>query len=335
MLWRLIVTISSSRNFSFYLIFSFVVIALAIKHIALIRHNIYILITVLLVVLCFNCFKLKGSFRNTYLSDIKENLCSFLHDEHYILFIESKDFRRIFNSSFSPEKQLSFKDTSLLYHNLLALYTKYNFQDNDAYFVLAEKKNKYLDDQIIFFFKENNIRFRKIQQYYTNTKKTKFYSVYSLERFKPPVAIDKRKAISHEQHLKGVLQTSNYKNSSDILNVIEKGTIKIYNPLLDVYIIQYQKRLYWFIGSSVSNDTEVIYQLYTEYPDLLPSRRIEYGFDNLGFRIGGGTELKKLGNYRIFTKSLPESYPINYISVGFNTAGIVTWFNLFQPDPIK
>lgn len=185
-LWRLLFTISSSRNYSFYLICAFVAIAFAAKHVASKKHSHYALITVLFVILFFHFNKLNGSFKNTYIADIRDCTSTFLHDGHTVLFVDAKDFNRIRNTDLFPQKQYGFLEVTLPYHNLLAMYTKYDFRENDACFILSEKAGTHFDAPILSFFRENNIRFQKIQQYRTNTSKTRFYSVYYLEHFKPP-----------------------------------------------------------------------------------------------------------------------------------------------------
>ena len=70
------------------------------------------------------------------------------------------------------------------------------------------------------------------------------------------------------------------------------ATLKAYNSEFDtfVYLIPEEEarsadKLMWLIGwEGLDNTTEIIYHLHTNTPDLLPENRIQYKFDNRGFR---------------------------------------------------
>lgn len=110
---------------------------------------------------------------------------------------------------------------------------------------------------------------------------------------------------------------------------MNEGILKVYQPDFDVYIFQIDNKLLWFVGTDVDKTTEIIYQIHTTRPDLLPEERIKHGFDNRGFRPNPGSESGYFGKYRLFEREIPSEYPITDVYVGFNTSGTVTWSWVF------
>ena len=333
-LWRLIFPISSSRNCASFLILGFVLIAFFAKIFRHEKRPRRIAAVLFAGILFFNIVKLNASFRNTYVSDIQDSIETLLrNDTDVSVFIVEKDFKR-FRDSTQPERQHELSDPSAIHDNLLALYTSYCFWTDDAYFIFPEKNDSTRNSKVVSaFLKNNNIAFRKIQQYYTNYRKKAVYSVYLLPKYNPAISLDAGRFDSLN-HLRDIFLLSNQKDNASIRNIFDQGTLKAYSSEFDSFVIQCQNSLYWFVGSNIPNKTEFIYQLHTDRPDLLPRHRIIHGFDNQGFSAGGPNEMQKIGNYRVFAKPVPDQYPINYITVGFNTDGKVTWFDLFRPNQI-
>lgn len=92
-------------------------------------------------------------------------------------------------------------------------------------------------------------------------------------------------------------------------------------------------RLLWLIGTDIDKNTEVIFHIHTNEPEKLPERRVQYGFDNRGFRVGAeraDNEMTSIDHYRVFEKEIPEEYHVTAIVVGFNTDGTVTWNDSFR-----
>ena len=98
----------------------------------------------------------------------------------------------------------------------------------------------------------------------------------------------------------------------------------------DTYVYQQGGRLIWLIGYDIEPTTEIIYHLYTDEPKKLPENRVQYGFDNRGFRPGGENEREKMGSYRVFEKEIPTEYNVTYIVVGFNPGDGVVWSQAFR-----
>ena len=120
---------------------------------------------------------------------------------------------------------------------------------------------------------------------------------------------------------------------TDLGFVAEEGVLKEYNPDYDLYIYQLRDRLYWLIGESF--DADIIYQIYTDEPDMLPEERQKYGFDNRGFRIGSEKELTETmdcGKYRVFSDIIPKQYHISAVMVGMNRGADVIWKDYFRID---
>lgn len=112
------------------------------------------------------------------------------------------------------------------------------------------------------------------------------------------------------------------------------AVLKAWNTENDTLVYQDGERLLWLIGKEIDKNTEVIYHIHTGEPEKLPERRVQYGFDNRGFRVGTErieNELEGIDHYRVFEKEIPEEYNVTAVVVGFNTDGIVTWTDSFRP----
>jgi hypothetical protein len=113
----------------------------------------------------------------------------------------------------------------------------------------------------------------------------------------------------------------------------ESTVLKAWNEEYDTLVYQDGERLLWLIGTEVDKSTEVIYHIHTDDPEKLPEKRVQYGFDNRGFRVGpekAENELESIDHYRVFEKEIPEEYNVTAVVVGFNTDGIVTWTDSFR-----
>lgn len=115
--------------------------------------------------------------------------------------------------------------------------------------------------------------------------------------------------------------------------VSETAVLKCFNAEYDVMVFEDKKRLLWLIGDqTLDSNTEAIFHIHTNEPDKLPISRVQYGFDNYGFRADTATaiELDRIGNYRVFEKEIPQDYYITSITVGFNTNGSIIWADSFR-----
>ena len=113
----------------------------------------------------------------------------------------------------------------------------------------------------------------------------------------------------------------------------ERAVLKGWNEEYDTLVYQEGDRLLWLIGTEIDKNTEVIYHIHTDKPEKLPERRVQYGFDNRGFRVGAEraeNEVTSIDHYRVFEKEIPEEYHVTAIVVGFNTDGTITWNDSFR-----
>lgn len=113
----------------------------------------------------------------------------------------------------------------------------------------------------------------------------------------------------------------------------ETSVLKAWNEEYDTLVYQDGERLFWLIGKEIDKNTEVIYHIHTDEPEKLPERRVQYGFDNRGFRVGAEqaeNELEGIEHYRVFEKEIPGNYHVTAIVVGFNTDGTITWDDSFR-----
>ena len=120
---------------------------------------------------------------------------------------------------------------------------------------------------------------------------------------------------------------------SVISGLPEGAVLKAWNEEYDTLVYQDGERLLWLIGKEIDKNTEVIYHIHTDEPEKLPERRVQYGFDNRGFRVGSErveNELEGIDHYRVFEKEIPEEYHVTAIVVGFNTDGAITWNDSFR-----
>ena len=104
------------------------------------------------------------------------------------------------------------------------------------------------------------------------------------------------------------------------------ASLESYSPLYNTYIFRNNNTIFWFIGIPIEDETRIIFQLYTNEPNLLPENRIKYGFDNRGFQFRKNkNSYKEFDSYIVFEKEIPEDYPTERIVVGFNLNGTELW----------
>ena len=122
---------------------------------------------------------------------------------------------------------------------------------------------------------------------------------------------------------------------TDLAMVVNYGVLKAWEPRYDVYVYQFNDRLYWLVGSPLDRKTEMVFRLYTDEPGRLPEPRKKYGFDNLGFRAGDKNEITRTmrsGKYRVFVSEIPAAYHITAVSVGFYADKKMQWSRQFRVE---
>ena len=122
---------------------------------------------------------------------------------------------------------------------------------------------------------------------------------------------------------------------TDLAMVVNHGVLKAWEPRYDVYVYQFNDRLYWLVGSPLDRKTEMVFHLYTDEPGRLPEPRKKYRFDNRGFRAGDKNEITRTmrsGKYRVFVCEIPAAYHITAVSVGFYADKKMQWSRQFRVE---
>lgn len=123
---------------------------------------------------------------------------------------------------------------------------------------------------------------------------------------------------------------------TDLSEIVHAGYLKAYEPAYEVFVYQFQDKFYWLIGTDIDENTEIICHLYTEEPEKLPEKRIQYGTDNIGFHAGGKNEITnsmRCGRYRVFVREIPADYTVTLVRVGFRTDDKISWTAYFRLKP--
>lgn len=117
--------------------------------------------------------------------------------------------------------------------------------------------------------------------------------------------------------------------------VPEVAVLKAYSKQYDTYVFEVDGKVLWLIGrQDLDSNTEVIYHIHTDEPEKLPEKRIQYGFDNRGFRARRdqkhANEVTEISHYRVFKVEIPTEYHVTAVVVGFNTDKVITWRSEFR-----
>lgn len=120
---------------------------------------------------------------------------------------------------------------------------------------------------------------------------------------------------------------------TDLEWLVRAGMLKVYESLYDVYVYQFDNKLYWLIGSPLDKKVTVFCHVYTNEPDKLPEKRKKHKFDNLDFRVGSKNEITgtmHCGKYRLFERVIPTNYNITAVRTGFYANKKATWERYFR-----
>jgi len=118
-------------------------------------------------------------------------------------------------------------------------------------------------------------------------------------------------------------ETNIFSESSELNEVMEKGTLLICRNDYDICVYQYNNKLYWVAGEDFffeeDNSTYIQYQLFTTRTDKLPPRRVERElvFDNIGFDFEKKELTEDATPFRVAVCDIPQDYPITYIETGY------------------
>lgn len=121
-------------------------------------------------------------------------------------------------------------------------------------------------------------------------------------------------------------------------NIVKDGFLMDYLPDYDVWIYQYEWKLYWITGDNFyfeeDGSTYIQYQLNTTQYDRLPWERVENGWywSNLGdYFEQYEVYYNNLESYRVSVRELPTDYSITRIETGYYIDNEWVWRSLFRP----
>lgn len=313
-LWRMLAGISSSRYCIAIYLYFIITICLFLKILVHKESKLFDLSLLLFGCFCFvfNLATIFSSFRNVFYIDMQNDIKDILSADHTTVFVEEKDFKRIACRKEGGKIIMipAFADIS---HFMEYSQSRYSFWLDDARFIVSKSNKNVMDQE-----KDLNLvpgepsKYKTIRKYISNKNKTKVFFVFSREKFLP-------EAYSYFDQV----GTSFFKELRD------NGVLKAYNLEMDTFVFQQKDKLIWLIGTDIDQKAEIIFQLSTDRPDLLPPKRQKYGFDNRGFHINPQNDVKKIGRYQLLERSIPKEYPITLVRVGINKDGTATWFQSF------
>ena len=121
--------------------------------------------------------------------------------------------------------------------------------------------------------------------------------------------------------------------------VFENGQLCLYQKEEGLYVYEYERRLYWIATEDFkfedSEETYIIYYLYTSQIDKLPEHRVKHKFDNKYFYFENHEYTdEKTEPYRVAIHEIPDGYVTTKIKTGVRNieAGKVSWEKSFQLD---
>ena len=241
-----------------------------------------------------------SSFKNNYIFDLQDRVNRIQKDEPKSdIFIYHQEFKRIGRNAADNNphiKRLPFDD----YSDPATLYIEKGAFSNSMYLIVPNYFNSSIANDSSLHYEGGVKRYSEIERFYSNAGHRKYISFYRHIPYTPApnTNIDDKLTNNH-------------------------AVLKAFIPEYDAFIYQIQDRLIWLIGAPLDPKTEIIYHIHTDQPELLPASRIKYRFDNRGFRINDKSERERIGTYRVFEKTIPSSYHITLIKVGFYSEGKV------------
>ena len=120
---------------------------------------------------------------------------------------------------------------------------------------------------------------------------------------------------------------------TDLEWLVRAGILKVYEPLYDAYVYQFDNKLYWLIGTPLDKKVTVLCYVYTNEPDKLPEKMKKHKLEILNFRAGDKNEITgtiRCGKYRLFEREIPTDYNITAVRTGFYANKKVTWERYFR-----
>lgn len=125
---------------------------------------------------------------------------------------------------------------------------------------------------------------------------------------------------------------------TELEKIVTDGYLMAYRPDFDVWVYQYEWRLYWIAGPNFffeeNNSTYIQLQMETTQVDRLPEERLMNGWNwsNIGDRFEKHEIIGGLGErgYRVSVRDIPVEYATYHIWTGYYDVAWV-WRNDFRP----
>lgn len=298
--WRLCSLHQSSRYYSIFIIGGVMLSTYALIELMQTmqkkRFKSLIEIACIVLLLFVQLQKVYSGFRNNYIYDLQDDIKLHLtENKNSVAWIYNDEYYRIKN--LDPHDNY-FRLINFQSNNLTDLFFANNYYNKDILIVLPQSSKSHFPTKQKPTYYNGQIDIRKIENHLSNTNHNKFISVFKVNPYAPSPDFD-------------------------INSYFEGLDLFVFIPEYEAYIYQMKDYFVWVIGGDISPKTEIVYQLYTDKTFLLPQNRIQYGFDNLGFKVGSKYEIDSIGRYRVFKKQIPSQYPIKKIRFGFSSSGKV------------
>lgn len=118
--------------------------------------------------------------------------------------------------------------------------------------------------------------------------------------------------------------------SEMLREVFLNGQLCYYQKDIDMYIYQYQNKLFWIANSNFNFNknglTYIPVQIFTTRADKLPEERILQEYDKLNFYFEQEEYTDQATKpYRVVIQDIPQEYPITYIKTGVYDSNDKAW----------
>lgn len=121
----------------------------------------------------------------------------------------------------------------------------------------------------------------------------------------------------------------------ELQKVIEEGILRAYDLEYQLWIYQYENKIYYIAKPELSSLEEAQIgfpvMLWTNKPELLPEHRIQHGFDHLGFYYEDESYQRDgILPYYVRVVSLSDKYPTTYLITGLYNSVEEKWLREFR-----
>jgi len=121
----------------------------------------------------------------------------------------------------------------------------------------------------------------------------------------------------------------------ELVKVMKQGSLRAYDLENQIWIYQYENKLYYIIKQLEKSLTEadicIPVMPSTSKNELLPEHRQQYGFDHWGaFTEDESYAREGILPYQVATVEIKEDYPVTYISTGLYDSATQEWIKQFH-----